>query len=141
MAAAYISVFLLSGFRLYLAMGLGATTGMSAEVQMALMGTGSILGLSICILTGNQLKQWWLQRRNQKIRQKSGRKAPYALRFLHRYGLWGLAGGTLFLGTIPSVAIALIAGYSPRNTFLYLVGGKLAWILYYLFISDPVFVF
>lgn len=139
MVSAYISIFLISGFRLFLAMGLGAAAGINTDIQLVLMGSGSVLAVGICILLGEQVKRRWLRWRDGKSEHKSNRKATLTLRLANAYGLWGLAAGTLLLGTIPSVAVALIAGYSSRNTFLFLAGGKLAWILFYLYLYDSVF--
>lgn len=139
MVSAYISIFLVSGFRLFLAMGIGVAAGINTEIQLVLMGSGSVLTVGICIFLGEHLKRRWLRWRGKKSEHKNNRKSTLILRLTNAYGLWGLAAGTLLLGTIPSVAVALIAGYSSRNTFLFLAGGKLAWILFYLYLYDSVF--
>ncbi|MCB0633476.1 MAG: hypothetical protein KDD15_27255, partial [Lewinella sp.] len=49
------------------------------------------------------------------------------MRIWQQYGLWGLALAGIWVGTIPSVAIALVSGMSKTRIFLFLTGGKIAW--------------
>ncbi|WP_099155031.1 hypothetical protein [Flavilitoribacter nigricans] len=128
--AEYGSVIATSTLRLFLGAGLSLAYGHHPLELWLLTSTGSVLGVFLCLLLGNKIRSVWV-RQMQKRNRTSITDAPpppaLVKKIWQRYGLWGLAGASIFLGTIPSVAIALVSGLEKRRIFLYLTGGKIAW--------------
>jgi len=126
--AEYSSVILISMFRLYIGAGLSFAYGHAPLEQWLLMGSGSVAGVSLCLFLGSKIEKWWLQkiaRRKKGGKAKASNHPSLIERIWQRYGLLGLAASTIFMGTIPSVAIALVSGLDRKRIFLYLSGGKI----------------
>ena len=140
--AEYGSVIFTSMFRLYLGLGMSFAFQQNTLERLLLIGTGSVLGVLFCLSLGKRIEKWWLNRkaRTQKSRNPTlpARKSIIE-RIWKQYGLFGLALFSIVMGTLPSVAIALVSGLDRQKIFLYLVLGKLSWLLLVVLIGQVPF--
>ncbi len=132
------SVFVLSAFNLYYGFVLSTTYQQGWFEQFLLMSGGSWFGILACLLLGARLIALW----NSKIARKSKKdqapsdKKPFLMRIWKKYGIWGLAFCTGFIGTIPTVTISLISGINRKYIMWYLGGAKIVWSIIFAFIGQ-----
>ncbi len=133
-----VSVFILSAFNLYYGFVLSTTYQHSWLEQFILMSGGSWFGILACLFLGARLISLW----NNKIARRSGKhkegeqKTPFLMRIWKKYGIWGLAFCTGFIGTIPTVTISLISGINRNYILWYLGGAKIIWSIIFALIGQ-----
>jgi len=132
------SVFVLSAFNLYYGFMLSTTYRQGGVEQFLLMSGGSWFGILACLFLGARLIALW----NNKIARKSSKnkeeknKEPFLTRVWKRYGIWGLAFCTGFIGTIPTVTISLISGIDRNLILWYLGGAKIVWSIIFAWVGQ-----
>jgi membrane protein DedA with SNARE-associated domain len=119
----YVSVFVASALNLNYGLGLSMTYQLNRFELFLLMSTGSIFGISLALLMGAKIRDWW----RQKYGKEKEEKPSLTREVWRRYGLLGLAFFTFLIGPFPPVAIALIAGIKKELIFIYLSAGKFFW--------------
>lgn len=127
----YLSVFVASALNLNYGLGLSMTYQLQRFELFLLMSTGSIFGITISLLMGAKIRDWW----RQKFGKETSEKPSLTMQVWRRYGLLGLAFFTFLIGPLPPVAIALIAGIKKELIFLYLGAGKFFWSIVFAFIG------
>ncbi len=132
------SVFVLSAFNLYYGFVLSTTYQQGWVEQFLLMSGGSWFGILACLFLGARLIAIW----NNKIAKKPKKdkngvvKTPFLMRIWKKYGIWGLAFCTGFIGTIPTVTISLISGLNRNLILWYLGGAKIIWAIIFALIGQ-----
>ncbi len=132
------SVFVLSAFNLYYGFVLSTTYQQSWFEQFLLMSGGSWFGILACLLLGARLIAIW----NSKIVRKSNKgkeqsnNPPFLMRIWKKYGIWGLAFCTGFIGTIPTVTLSLISGINRNYILWYLGGAKIVWSIIFAIVGQ-----
>ncbi len=135
----YVSVFFASALNLNYGLGLSMTFGLSKFELFLLMSSGSVTGIIICLVLGAQLKMLWQKKiagdsMSQSEPGQEG-KGNLIARIWQRYGLWGLAVSTAFIGPVPPVAISLLSGLRKDLILLYLGIGKFFWSTVFAFLG------
>lgn len=133
-----ISVIILSAFNLYYGFCLSITYDQNHIEQFLFMSVGSLIGILACILLGAQLLAFW-KRKISKKQEKAPEKAQkpsFLMRIWQKYGIWGLAFCTGFIGTIPTVIVSLLTGTDKYSIFWYLGGAKVLWAIFYTFVGQ-----
>ncbi len=133
------SVFIFSAFNLYYGFALSITYDQNALEQILFMVGGSLFGIVGSIFFGKTLQMIWqtkIQSRRKGITAQKKDKPNFITKVWQKYGLWGLAFCTGFIGTIPVVMAALLSGIHRNKIVLYLGTARVAWTLFYVFIGQ-----
>ena len=136
----HVSVVVLSAFNLYYGFTLSITYDHSPFQQFILLSLGSVLGVAGSLLIGTQLIELW----KNKVRKKKERdpnkesKPNFITRIWQKYGILGVAFCTGFIGTIPTVVVALFSGVQRLSILWYLAGAKILWSIFFAFLGHAV---
>ena len=130
----YLSVFLASALNLNYGLGVSMTYELSREELFALMSTGSISGVAVCLLLGARVQNWWTRSMGHRP-EGAGHHPGMLMRVWQKYGLWGLAFFTFLIGPVPPVAISLISGLRKDMILLYLGAGKFLWSMVFAYLG------
>lgn len=125
----YIPIFLASGFKFMVGVGMSIAMGLSFWEQFLTTTMGGIAGVIFFTYVGDTLRQWIARRRGRPITGVSSQKWAY---FWQRYGLWGVSFLTPPILSPPiGTAIALAFG-SPRHVIVMRMSiAMLAWGLFF----------
>lgn len=108
----YLSIFLMSGFKFMVGVGMSMAMKLSFWEQFLITTSGGIAGVVFFTYLGDKVRSWIARRRGRPVQSFSSQKWA---RFWEKYGLWGVAWLTPPILSPPiGTAIALAFG-SPRR--------------------------
>ncbi|MEL7118415.1 MAG: hypothetical protein AAFO07_03210 [Bacteroidota bacterium] len=132
-----VSVVVLSAFNLYYGFTLSITYGHNPFQQFILLSLGSVLGVAGSLLIGTKLIEFWKNRIKRKKENNPDKKSKpnFITRIWQKYGILGVAFCTGFIGTIPTVVVALFSGVRRLSILWYLAGAKILWSIFFAYLG------
>ncbi|MCX8113268.1 MAG: hypothetical protein N3E49_08790 [Bacteroidia bacterium] len=130
----YIPIFLMSGFKFMVGVGMSMAMGLSFWEQFLVTTTGGIGGVIFFTYLGAQVRAWIARRRGRPV---SGFTSQRWAVLWERYGLWGVALLTPPILSPPvGTAIALAFGSSRRQVALRMSLAMVLWGLVFAGVWD-----
>ncbi|MEN2992556.1 MAG: hypothetical protein ABDH91_03270 [Bacteroidia bacterium] len=132
----YLPVFLMSGFKFMVGVGMSLLMHLSFWEQFLLTTGGGIFGVGFFTYLGDKVRAWWRGRRSAAA---SPDTSPKWRRLWERYGLWGVAFLTPPLLSPPiGTALALAFGSSRHQIFLRMSLAMIVWGLFFALLGQEV---
>ena len=122
-----LSIFTLAFFSFWPAIPAGLALGLSPVVVVLTTTVSYVCGVALVLLPGERVRQWLLQRYQQRVAQASQDTGLFR-RIWDRYGLIGLGLlGPMTVGAQIGAALGLTLNAAPRRLFVWMSIGALAW--------------
>ncbi|WP_234032339.1 small multi-drug export protein [Lentibacillus cibarius] len=106
----------------------GIVWGLTPFLVMVVAFMGNMLSVLVVIFGFDQLKRWYVRRREAKGKESS-KGSRRAVVFFHKYGLAGLGLlGPLLIGTHIAAFIGMALGASKRAMSIWIGVGIAVWV-------------